>query len=403
MSAKNWQYVGVLFLTRKRLLSAKANSYISPKIEAYLERIYSNWKAQSEKLANDHAAISSAEAAKIARLIGEQEELATLYKRLIEARSSLSQLRTLMQQDQEDLEMKNLVESELRREQEAYVDIEKDIKDILVRPGAEDLGNAILEVRTGTGGTEASLFAGEILRMYQKYALLRGWQFRIVRLIDESGTVHELSAAESSLVNFAGVRDARVHVHGRSAFGRLRHECGIHRVQRVPLTEAQGRVHTSTVTVAVLPELEEIVIDIPERDLRVDSFKSSGPGGQHVNKTNSAIRIVHLPTGLSVAVQEERCAQQNRIRAMAILRERLYQLRHNEQMEARRAVRHSQIGNAGRSDKIRTYNFTQARITDHRLGMSIYDLDGFFAGRLLDDFIEQLHLVEESNKLASIG
>lgn len=390
------------FLVQKKLFTATSRTIVSPKIEAYLHKIYVNWKTLSEKLTNMDAVTSSSDMAKTFRLVGEQEELAQLYLQLMKARNSVDELKRMLNQEQDDLELKSLVETEIRAEVESCLMIERKIRSILVKPTEEDFGDAFMEIRAGTGGVEASLFAGEMLKMYQRYAHLRGWEFRVERVTDESGTVHEIAMAMSSLANFNGVRDAKIHVQGQLAFGILKHESGIHRVQRVPLTESQGRVHTSTITVATLPALEEIIIDLPEKDLRIDSFKSSGPGGQHVNKTNSAIRVVHLPTGLSVAVQEERCAQQNRIRAMDILRQRLLQLKQNEQIDARRSARQLQIGNAGRSDKIRTYNFPQARITDHRLGTSIYDLNGFFLGRLLDEFIEKLQLMEEGDRLSQI-
>lgn len=356
---------------------------ITPQLERFLDRM--------EKLYGSiEGAISSAtdptELAMQSKRRAQYQTLVESYRRLVQSRKALEALRTLREAER-DAAMRQLVEEEMDQLSISKQEQELHIRGLLLAPDQDDQSGAILEVRAGTGGTEASLFAGELLRMYERYCRLHNWSFEPASLSTE-GT--------------EGIREATINISGRGVFGRLKYESGVHRIQRVPRTESAGRVHTSTTTVAILPQVDEIVVEIAEKDLRIDSFKSSGPGGQHVNKTNSAVRVVHLPTGIAVAVQEERCAQQNRLRAMAILRARLYDQQRQAQETSRRSARQSQIGRAERSDKVRTYNMPQNRITDHRIGLSLHDPDAFFAGITLDTFIDALQLEWETHRLAEL-
>ena len=259
---------------------------------------------------------------------------------------------------------------------------------LLPRDTADDR-NVILEVRAGTGGDEAALFAAELYAMYQKYAGLQGWRFE------------PLDFAETDL---GGVREASAAISGRGVFARLKFESGVHRVQRVPATETQGRIHTSTATVAVMPEAEEIDIAIDERDLRIDVFRSSGPGGQSVNTTDSAVRITHLPTGLVVSQQDEKSQHKNKAKALRVLRARLYEREREAQHSARAADRKSQVGSGERSEKIRTYNFPQGRVTDHRLNVSLFRIEDMMAGgATLNEFVEGLVTADEAERLAALG
>ncbi|MBN9507683.1 MAG: peptide chain release factor 1, partial [Alphaproteobacteria bacterium] len=244
---------------------------------------------------------------------------------------------------------------------------------------------AILEIRPAAGGDEAGLFAAELFEAYQKYAALRGWRWE---------------ALEYDTTELGGVKGAIAEITGRGVFARLKYESGVHRVQRVPETESQGRIHTSTVTVAVLPEAEEVDVAIDEGELRIDVYRASGAGGQHVNKTESAVRITHLPTGIVVAMQEEKSQHKNRAKAMKILRARLYERKRGEAQAARSADRRAQVGTGDRSERIRTYNFPQGRVTDHRINLTLYKIERVMAGEL-DEFIDALIAEDEAARLAA--
>ena len=248
------------------------------------------------------------------------------------------------------------------------------------------VGTDLLHHRAGTGGEEAALFVADLLRMYQRYAQLHGWRFEI------------LSASETEL---GGFKEVTALVAGRGAYARLKYEAGVHRVQRVPVTESGGRIHTSAATVAVLPEAEEVDVAIEDRDLRIDVYRASGAGGQHVNRTESAVRITHLPTGITVAIQDEKSQHRNRAKAMQILRARLYDLERRQREEARAADRRAQVGTGDRSERIRTYNFPQGRVTDHRIGLTLYKLDQVLAGEALDEIIEPLIAEDQARALAA--
>ncbi|HTT78600.1 MAG TPA: peptide chain release factor 1 [Stellaceae bacterium] len=285
----------------------------------------------------------------------------------------------------DDPDMKALAEEEVRALKERLPALERDVKLALLPKDADDGRNAILEVRAGTGGEEAALFAADLFRMYQRYAALRGWRFELLDL-SETG--------------IGGFKEAVAAITGRDVFARLKYESGVHRVQRVPETEASGRIHTSAATVAVLPEAEEVDVAIPDKDLRIDVFRASGPGGQSVNTTDSAVRITHIPTGLVVIQQDEKSQHKNKARAMKVLRARLYEMERQARDQARAADRKSQVGSGDRSERIRTYNFPQGRVTDHRINLTLYKIDKVMAGEALDEIIDALAAADRAEKLA---
>ena len=286
----------------------------------------------------------------------------------------------------DDPEMRTLAEEELPVMKERLPELEQALKLALLPKDAADARPAILEIRRGTGGEEAALFAGDLLRMYQRYAEARGWKFDV------------LEWAETEL---GGVKEAVVNVRGDGVFARLKYESGVHRVQRVPTTESGGRIHTSAATVAVLPEAAEVDIDIPATDIRIDTMRASGAGGQHVNTTDSAVRITHLPSGI-VVTSSEKSQHQNRAIAMQVLRTRLYDLERQRAEEERAADRKAQVGSGDRSERIRTYNFPQGRMTDHRINLTLYKLDQVMQGDL-DEVIDALIADDQAAKLAESG
>jgi peptide chain release factor 1 len=287
-----------------------------------------------------------------------------------------------------DPEMRRMAEGERPALEERKAALERDIRIALLPKDAMDERNIILEIRAGTGGDEASLFAGDLLRMYERYAANRGWTTEII------------SANEGTK---GGFKEVVAEITGRGAFARLKFESGVHRVQRVPDTEASGRIHTSAATVAVLPEAEEVDVDIDDRDLRVDTMRASGAGGQHVNKTESAIRFTHIPSGIVVCVQENKSQHKNRARAMALLRAKLYDAERSRASAARAAERKDQVGSGDRSERIRTYNFPQGRVTDHRINLTLYKLPQVIEGEALDDLVDALITDHQASLLAEVS
>jgi peptide chain release factor 1 len=287
----------------------------------------------------------------------------------------------------EDGELYTMAEVELQELQAQLAESEKELKVMLVPTDPRDNRNVIMEIRAGTGGDEAGLFAADLYRMYTRYAELKRWKSEVIT-INETG--------------IGGIKEVIFSLRGRGAYSRMKFESGVHRVQRVPETESQGRIHTSTVTVAVLAEVDDVEIDIPDSDIQVDVFKSAGAGGQNVQKNMTAIRITHIPTGLVVACQDERSQLQNRLRAMSILKARLYEMEQAKQDSEVDATRRSQIGSGERAEKIRTYNFPQSHITDHRINLSSYNLSGVLNGTELDFFINELRMTDEAERLATI-
>ena len=285
-----------------------------------------------------------------------------------------------------DPEMRSLAEEELPALKSRIPEMEQALRVALLPKDAADARPAILEIRPGTGGDEAGLFAADLLRMYQRYAERMGWQFNIL---------------EEQHSDLGGIKEVTVHVQGEGVFARLKYESGVHRVQRVPETEAQGRIHTSAATVAVLPEAEDVDIDIPASDIRIDTMRSSGAGGQHVNTTDSAVRITHLPTGI-IVTSSEKSQHRNREIAMQVLRARLFELERERIDNERSADRKAQVGSGDRSERIRTYNFPQGRMTDHRINLTLYALTQIMAGDL-GDIIDALQADDQARKLAEAG
>ena len=284
-----------------------------------------------------------------------------------------------------DPEMRELAEAELYDLREKLPALQHEIRLALLPKDEADERSAILELRPAAGGDEASLFAAELFGMYQRYAGLHGWRYEI---LDYSDT------------GLGGLKEGVAEITGRGVFARLKYESGVHRVQRVPATESQGRIHTSTVTVAVLPEAEEVDVQVNETDLRIDTYRASGAGGQHINKTDSAVRITHLPSGIVVAMQEERSQHKNRAKAMKVLRAKLYEQQRASLDATRSADRRSQVGTGDRSERIRTYNFPQARVSDHRINLTLHKIDRIMLGEL-DEIIDKLTAEEQAARLAA--
>ena len=286
-----------------------------------------------------------------------------------------------------DPSIKELAETELKEKKKSIIIIENELMKLLIPKDENDKKNSILEIRAGTGGDEASLFAADLFSMYQKFSDLNNWKFEI------------LSISETGL---KGIKEVICNISGYNVFSKLKFESGVHRVQRVPSTESSGRVHTSAATVAVLPEAEEVDINIEDKDLRIDVFRSSGPGGQSVNTTDSAVRITHLPSGIVVSQQDEKSQHKNKAKALKILRSRILDNEIQEKNKQRSLERKSQVGSGDRSERIRTYNFPQGRVSDHRINLTLYNLAEILEGSL-DDLINPLMTDEESNKLAELG
>ena len=307
-----------------------------------------------------------------------------VYKKLL---NELEDLELIINDKDGDKEMIELANAEILEIKHQITDIEANIQILLIPKDKDDEKNAILEIRAGTGGDEAALFAADLLRMYQRYADSKRWKFEIMSISD---------------TGIGGYKEAVISIIGKDVFSKLKFESGVHRVQRVPDTESSGRVHTSAATVAVLPEAEDIDITIEEKDLRIDIFRASGPGGQSVNTTDSAVRLVHIPTGITVSQQDEKSQHKNKEKAMKILKSRLYEYERNQQMQSRSDDRRSQIGSGDRSERIRTYNFPQSRISDHRINLTLYKIEEILVNGELDYLIDPLLAEDTANKLANL-
>ncbi|MFO7482721.1 peptide chain release factor 1 [Oceanibaculum nanhaiense] len=286
-----------------------------------------------------------------------------------------------------DAEMKSMAEDELSVLEDRLTKLEQAVKIALLPKDEADAKNAILEVRAGTGGDEAGLFAAELFEMYRRYAVLHGWRFEVMEVSEN---------------DVGGMKEGIATITGANVFARLKYESGVHRVQRVPATENQGRIHTSAATVAVLPEAEEVDVNVEDKDLRIDVFRASGPGGQSVNTTDSAVRITHLPTGLVVIQQDEKSQLRNKQKAMRILLSRLYDLERGKLDAERSAARKSQVGSGDRSERIRTYNFPQGRVTDHRIGLTLHKIEKVMLGEALDEVIDALTAEDQAEMLAEL-
>jgi peptide chain release factor 1 len=349
--------------------------------QARLDQVLDRFREVEARMA---AASDGAEIVRLSKEHAELKPVAEAVEGLERARAELPELEEMVGSG--DAEMAELAEGELIELKEKLPELERQVALLLAPKDRDENASAILEVRAGTGGDEAALFAGDLFRMYQRYAQSRGWRVEVE------------SASEGEM---GGYKEIIASITGDGVFGRLKFESGVHRVQRVPETEAQGRIHTSAATVAVLPEPEDIDIEIRDQDLRIDTYRSSGAGGQHVNKTDSAVRITHLPSGI-VVTSSEKSQHQNRARAMKVLQARLYEQQREAAASARAESRKAQVGSGDRSERIRTYNFPQGRVTDHRINLTLYNLPKIMEGEALDDVIEPLIAEDQAARLAAL-
>jgi peptide chain release factor 1 len=349
-----------------------------------IKSIVEKFEELTEKLASPDVISDPEKIAKIARERAEMEELYDASRKYLSLIEDLESAREMLDQEADD-EMREFLKDEIERLEEEIEKHEEELKYLLIGKDPNDERNVIVEIRAGAGGEEASLFAADLFRMYSRYAERNGWKIDVL---------------STSLSDMGGYKEIIFAVKGKGAYSRLKFESGVHRVQRIPVTESSGRIHTSTATVAVLPEMQDVEVHIDPKDLKIDTFRSSGPGGQHVNVTDSAVRITHIPTGIVVSCQEERSQIQNRERAMQILRAKLYEMERRKQEEAIAQQRRQQVGTGERSEKIRTYNFPQNRVTDHRIGKTIYNLEAFLDGEI-DEMIDALAAWDRAEKLKS--
>ncbi len=352
-------------------------------LPAKLERVVARYQELEETMA-------AGGGQDFARLSKEYSDLGPVVAKVREfnkAADEAQALAVMMNDPASDAEMKALATDEFYALKDRLPAIERELTLMLLPKDAADERSAILEIRAGTGGEEAALFGADLFRMYQRYAEAHGWRFEILGF-NETG--------------IGGLKEAIASVSGRGVFARLKFESGVHRVQRVPTTEASGRIHTSAATVAVLPEPEDVDVQINERDLRIDVYRSSGPGGQSVNTTDSAVRITHLPTGLVVQQQDEKSQHKNKAKALKVLRARLFEHQRAQVEAERAAARKSQIGSGDRSERIRTYNFPQGRVTDHRINLTLYKIDKVLSGEALDEFVDALIASDQAERLAEL-
>jgi len=318
----------------------------------------------------------------------ERAELQPIVNKAQQYRQALARFeeaQTLL--DSEDEELRQLAQAEVEELESKIANLEMELRSMLLPRDKRDDRNVIMEIRAGTGGDEAAIFAADLFRMYSRYAESKGW---------------EIDVLSSNEIGIGGYKEIIFMVKGKGAYSRLKYESGVHRVQRVPITESQGRIHTSTATVAVLAEADEVDVNIPENDIRIDVYKSAGAGGQNVQKNATAVRITHYPTGMVVQCQDERSQLQNRMRAMSILRARLYEIEEEKQRRELEQVRRSQVGTGERAEKIRTYNYPQSRVTDHRINLSSHNLPSIMEGNI-DFFIDELAMQDEAESLMAIG
>ncbi len=344
-----------------------------------LEEIEKKYVELTEKISNPEVISNQNEWRKMMKEHSNIEPIVEKYREYKSVQKDFEDSKEMLN----DKELKDLAEEEMLKAKEKLPVIEEELKKLLIPKDPDDDKNVICEIRAGAGGEEAALFAGTLFRMYSMYCDLKGWKLEV---LNENAT------------ELGGIKEISFIVKGEGAYSRLKFESGVHRVQRVPETEASGRIHTSTASVAVLPEVEDVDIEINPADIKMEVFRASGAGGQHVNKTSSAVRLIHIPTGMVAECQTERSQMQNREYAMKLLRSRLYEIEKAKRDDERESERRSQIGNADRSEKIRTYNYPQGRITDHRIGLSIYQMESFLNGNL-DSMIDNLIAADTAQKL----
>ncbi|MEO0399829.1 MAG: peptide chain release factor 1 [Pseudomonadota bacterium] len=347
-----------------------------------LDAILARFAAVEEAMAT---ASETEEIIRLSKEHGELKSVADKARELSDIRQQLTDLTELA--DGDDPDMAEMAREELQELKDAAPGVEHDLQIMLLPKDKADDSSVIIEVRAGTGGDEAALFAGDLFRMYQRHASLNGWKIEII------------SQSEAEV---GGYKEIQANIAGEGVYAKLKFESGVHRVQRVPSTETQGRIHTSAATVAILPEPEEVDIEINESDLRIDVFRASGPGGQSVNTTDSAVRITHLPTGIVVSQQDEKSQHKNRAKALKVLRARLYDAERARADAERAEARKGMVGSGDRSERIRTYNFPQSRVTDHRINLTLYKLDEIIAGDALDEVVEALITQDQADRLAAM-
>ena len=352
------------------------------------EKQFDNIESRFKDIENNLNNQTNLDTEKLIQLNKEYAELTPIVENIKKYKSDKDEIGELSKLiNDTDPSIKELAENEIKEKKKSIIILENELMKLLIPKDENDKKNSILEIRAGTGGDEASLFAADLFSMYQKFSDLNNWKFEI------------LSISETGL---KGIKEVICNISGYNVFSKLKFESGVHRVQRVPSTESSGRVHTSAATVAVLPEAEEVDINIEDKDLRIDVFRSSGPGGQSVNTTDSAVRITHLPSGIVVSQQDEKSQHKNKAKALKILRSRILDNEIQEKNKQRSLERKSQVGSGDRSERIRTYNFPQGRVSDHRINLTLYNLAEILEGNL-DDLINPLMTDEEANKLAELG
>ncbi|NLH97460.1 MAG: peptide chain release factor 1 [Clostridiaceae bacterium] len=349
-----------------------------------LDAAENRYEELSMKLSDPRVIADQDEYRKLMKEFSGLEEIVLKYREYKKAKKDMAEAKELLEESA-DRELRELAQGELDEAKARLGTIENELKQLLMPKDPNDNRNVIVEIRGGAGGEEAALFAADLFRMYTRYCERHQWRSEIL-------DIHE--------TEIGGIKEVIFSVEAKGAYSRLKYESGVHRVQRVPVTEAGGRIHTSTVTVAVLPEVDEVDVQIDPNDLQIDTFRASGAGGQHVNRTDSAIRITHIPTGLVVTCQDERSQHKNRDKAMKILRSKLYEMAQRQQESEIAQARRSQVGTGDRSERIRTYNFPQGRVSDHRIGLTLYRIDEIMDGDL-DELIEALITADQAQKLGS--
>jgi peptide chain release factor 1 len=355
-------------------------------LQQKLEKLTKRHQELSDILAKGD--VAPKDYAKLTKELSDLTPVVAVAEKLKKAHSDIVSLNNMLLDSSLDKEFKDMIDLDLKEQKKNIEQYQTDLKILLIPKDSDDERNVIMEIRAGTGGEEASLFAADLLRMYQRYSAVKGWK------------VDMLSASDTGL---GGMKEVTLNISGKGVYARLKFESGVHRVQRVPETEAGGRVHTSAATVAVLPEVEEVDITIDEKDLQIDVYRASGAGGQHVNTTDSAVRITHIPTGVVVCQQDERSQHKNKAKALKILRARIYEAEKKRQDAERASERKSQVGSGDRSERIRTYNYPQGRVSDHRINLTLYKLDQIMLGEAVDEIIDALTVQDQADRLADMG